>query len=75
MRKGIRMLPDVRTDAKMCSDTPAASSFRSPVITCYVMVRPGKSGQLTFKHRAILNNVIINFFVLKSSVKLQSAVI
>ena len=60
MKKGIRMLPDVRTaDAKMCSDTPAASSFRSPVITCYVMVRPGKSGQLTFKHRARLNNVII----------------
>ena len=75
MKKGIRMLPDVRTDAKMCSDTPAASSFTSPVITCYVMVRPGKSGQLTFKHRAILNNVIINFFVSKSSVKLQSAVI
>ena len=59
MKKGIRMLPDVRTDAKMCSDTPAASSFTSPVITYYVMVRPGKSGQLTFKHRAILNNVII----------------
>ena len=33
MKKGIRMLPDVRTDAKMCSDMPAASSFRSPVIT------------------------------------------